>query len=299
MKSFGTILKEAREAKGLTCSQVAHDTHMLVQIVEEMEREDFHRIPAPIYGRGFVRLYAERVGLDPAPLITEFMEIFNGRKPPMSVRPAPAAAVPPPPPPPVSEPDPVPPENSEPPRVFNEISQTVPEPAAEYVAVPPPEPATAEPEPETEVPPSLRGLDLFDPNVPPPAMPPPPPPPKGWESPFASAYTENAEPVTERNAAKRFSEGLSNVSHSVIGRVPHIPRNAWRVALLAAGALAVVSLIVWGCVALYGATSSTDAPSVDETPVAAKSPETEKAPKPPAPGELKSTGPAIEPLYID
>ena len=49
MSSFGETLKAAREAKGLTCSQVAAQTHMLVQIVEEMEREDFHRIPAPIY----------------------------------------------------------------------------------------------------------------------------------------------------------------------------------------------------------------------------------------------------------
>ncbi len=62
MSSFGETLRNAREAKGLTCSQVASQTHMLVQIVEEMEREDFHRIPAPIYGRGFVRLFAECVG---------------------------------------------------------------------------------------------------------------------------------------------------------------------------------------------------------------------------------------------
>ena len=77
MSSFGEKLRAAREAKGLTCSQVAAQTHMLVQIVEEMEREDFHRIPAPIYGRGFVRLFADCVGLDPVPLVREFMDIYS------------------------------------------------------------------------------------------------------------------------------------------------------------------------------------------------------------------------------
>ena len=82
MSSFGETLRNAREAKGLSCSQVAAQTHMLVQIVEEMEREDFHRIPAPIYGRGFVRLFADCVGLDPVPLGREFMDIYEGRRAP-------------------------------------------------------------------------------------------------------------------------------------------------------------------------------------------------------------------------
>ena len=76
--SFGQTLRNAREAKGLTESQVASQTRILVQIISDMEKEDFHRIPAPIYGHGFVRLFAECVGLDPAPLIQEFMEILEG-----------------------------------------------------------------------------------------------------------------------------------------------------------------------------------------------------------------------------
>ena len=87
--SFGQTFRTAREAKGLTLAQVAAKTRILVQIITDMENEDFHRIPAPIYGRGFVRLYAECVDLDPTPLIHEFMEIFEGRRPPASARPIP------------------------------------------------------------------------------------------------------------------------------------------------------------------------------------------------------------------
>ena len=70
MIEFGKTLRMAREAKGLTPGQVAERTHMIVQTVEGLEREDFSKIVAPIYGRGFVKLYCEAVGLEPKPLVT-------------------------------------------------------------------------------------------------------------------------------------------------------------------------------------------------------------------------------------
>ena len=193
MSSFGETLRNAREAKGLTCSQVASQTHMLVQIVEEMEREDFHRIPAPIYGRGFVRLFAECVGLDPIPLVREFMDIYEGRRAPtVSIREVPTAPVPPPvqpvwqptpgpapapipepepepEPQPAVEPEPIPAPEPEPiPEPEPEpIPESEPEPAPEPTPEPEPEPEPApepapEPEPITEPPQVVRGLDLFE-----------------------------------------------------------------------------------------------------------------------------------------
>jgi len=84
--ALGAILMQARERKGLTPQQVAETTRMLVQIVEDLEREDFRRIAAPLYGRGFIKLYAECVGLDPEPLVAEFIEIFTGTRPPQIAR---------------------------------------------------------------------------------------------------------------------------------------------------------------------------------------------------------------------
>ena len=348
MKSFGTILKEAREAKGLTCSQVAHDTHMLVQIVEDMEREDFHRIPAPIYGRGFVRLYAERVGLDPAPLITEFMEIFEGHRTP---RPQPPITPPPPPavpdrqpdlplapksddaPPPAAFVPPAEPTPSEPPapaETPQATEQTAEQPAEEQPVdeQPAEQPAPAEPPPPVEVPPALRGLDLFDPNArETPAVVPPPsalPQNQKWESPFASAYTDPPGETDQKNAAERFKESISVVSHGVLGRVRQIPRRAWRITLLSLVAIGIVILVLWGCRALYKATepqkdvsAATQPPAAVQTASNAKP--TQKPPQKPSasakdktakdgakaktstvkPASLKSTGPSIEPLYID
>ena len=112
---FGKSLREAREAKGYTATQIAEMTHMLASIVEELEKEDFSRIAAPIYGRGFVKLYCEAVGLEAKPFVDEFMEIMNGNRdipirerpvaPPVQVQDAVPPADPPPPPPPAPERD--------------------------------------------------------------------------------------------------------------------------------------------------------------------------------------------------
>lgn len=80
MIEFGKTLRDAREAKGLSVAQLADMTHMTVNTINELENEDFTRIPAPIYGRGFVKLYCETVGLDPKPLLAEFMDILNGNR---------------------------------------------------------------------------------------------------------------------------------------------------------------------------------------------------------------------------
>ena len=111
MIEFGKTLKSAREAKGLSVAQLAEATHLLPRVVEDLEKEDFSRLPAPIYGRGFVKLYCEQVGLDPKPMIAEFMDILNGGRgaganersaavPPPAPAPAPAPAAAPEPPPP-------------------------------------------------------------------------------------------------------------------------------------------------------------------------------------------------------
>jgi hypothetical protein len=53
---------------------VADATRIKVHIIDAIENNDFSGIAAPLYGKGFIKLYAECVGLDPAPLIRDYME---------------------------------------------------------------------------------------------------------------------------------------------------------------------------------------------------------------------------------
>ena len=81
MIEFGYTPRKAREAKGLTLKDIAQSTHVMEQMLADLENENFSKIAAPIYGRGFVKLYCEAVGIEAKPLVNEFMEIFNGNRP--------------------------------------------------------------------------------------------------------------------------------------------------------------------------------------------------------------------------
>ncbi len=74
--ALGEKLRNARLNAKLTTTQVAAATRIKVQIVEDIEREDFRRVAAPIYGKGFIKLYAQTVGLDPVPLVEEYVARF-------------------------------------------------------------------------------------------------------------------------------------------------------------------------------------------------------------------------------
>jgi transcriptional regulator with XRE-family HTH domain len=68
----GPELKAAREAMGKTASEMAAVTRITVRQIEGLEADDYSRIPAPMYVRGFIKLYAEALGLPPEPLLEKF-----------------------------------------------------------------------------------------------------------------------------------------------------------------------------------------------------------------------------------
>lgn len=68
-ETLGDVLRAAREKKNQTTSEVAAATNIKVQIIEDLEKNDYGRMSAPIYAKGFIKLYAEHLGLDPAPLV--------------------------------------------------------------------------------------------------------------------------------------------------------------------------------------------------------------------------------------
>jgi len=76
MATLGQTLKETREAKGLTTSESAAATRIKVQHIEAIEKDDFTKIPAPAYAKGFIKLYAEFLGLDPAPFVAAYMQYY-------------------------------------------------------------------------------------------------------------------------------------------------------------------------------------------------------------------------------
>jgi transcriptional regulator with XRE-family HTH domain len=75
-ETFGTVLRAARERKGVTLKQLAADTKLSVELWEALEDSDLARWPKRIYARSYVRDYAELVGLDSDEVVNEFCRLF-------------------------------------------------------------------------------------------------------------------------------------------------------------------------------------------------------------------------------
>ena len=75
--ALGQIFKTTRTNRGYSISEVADRIKMSPQMIADLEQEDYSRIAALIYGKGYVRKYAEFLGLDYRPLVEEFKNAFG------------------------------------------------------------------------------------------------------------------------------------------------------------------------------------------------------------------------------
>jgi len=74
MPALGERFRTAREARGLTLSDVAEHIRIRSVYLAAIEDQNWNAIGAPVYIRGFLRTYARFLGLDPEEVVTEFNE---------------------------------------------------------------------------------------------------------------------------------------------------------------------------------------------------------------------------------
>jgi cytoskeletal protein RodZ len=72
MATFGEKLRREREARGIGLEEIAAATKISPRYLDALERDDFEQLPGDVFTRGFVRAYAEQVGLAPDDLIEAF-----------------------------------------------------------------------------------------------------------------------------------------------------------------------------------------------------------------------------------
>lgn len=65
MGQVGELLRQAREAKGLTLARVEEITKIRRRYLQALEEEDFGQLPGEVFIRGFLRNYAQALELDP------------------------------------------------------------------------------------------------------------------------------------------------------------------------------------------------------------------------------------------
>jgi cytoskeleton protein RodZ len=73
MEDFGSKLKAAREARGISLREIATATKISMVALDGLERNDLSKLPAGIFGRAFLRAYALEVGLDPEKVVEDYL----------------------------------------------------------------------------------------------------------------------------------------------------------------------------------------------------------------------------------
>jgi cytoskeleton protein RodZ len=80
----GDLLQAGRIEMGLSLEDVASRMHLSCEIVEAIEVNNFSDITAPIFVKGYLRVYARIVSLDEDEMIRRYVEYYSYEDPPIS-----------------------------------------------------------------------------------------------------------------------------------------------------------------------------------------------------------------------
>ena len=62
---LGALLRECREAKGVSLDDLSRATRIASRLITALEEDRFSDLPAPVFARGFIRAYCAAVGEPP------------------------------------------------------------------------------------------------------------------------------------------------------------------------------------------------------------------------------------------
>jgi cytoskeletal protein RodZ len=69
---IGEVLAQSRTNLGKSIKEVEFDTKIRAKHIEALEADDFDTLPGSIYTQGFIKTYANYLGIDPEPLIKSY-----------------------------------------------------------------------------------------------------------------------------------------------------------------------------------------------------------------------------------
>jgi cytoskeletal protein RodZ len=84
MTTIGETLKQSRLDRNLTIKSASEATAIRARYLEALESDDFDSLPSPVQAKGFLRIYADYLGLDSKALLAD----LRGDSPPVESLPA-------------------------------------------------------------------------------------------------------------------------------------------------------------------------------------------------------------------
>ena len=85
MPNLGATFRKARESAGLPLEKIAADTRISTRFLLAIESESFNQLPGGIFNRGFIRSYAEYLGLDPDQAVADYDRLSSAAQEPLEV----------------------------------------------------------------------------------------------------------------------------------------------------------------------------------------------------------------------
>jgi ribosome-binding protein aMBF1 (putative translation factor) len=76
----GSFLKEIREYKGVSVERLADMTRISKTYIRNIEADEFEKLPASAYTRGFIFQYAKCLKLNPDHVATSYIKYFKKNK---------------------------------------------------------------------------------------------------------------------------------------------------------------------------------------------------------------------------
>ena len=73
---IGTLLRNAREKKGIDYARIYEITRLRSSILEALEKEEWDSLPSPVFVMGFIRSYARALGLDEKEVVGFYLKAF-------------------------------------------------------------------------------------------------------------------------------------------------------------------------------------------------------------------------------
>lgn len=75
--TLGEKLRQAREERGISISEVAEQTRISPHYLDSIENDDYRTLPGGIFNKGFVKSYAKYVGVDENEALQDYSRLIS------------------------------------------------------------------------------------------------------------------------------------------------------------------------------------------------------------------------------
>lgn len=78
--TLGEKLRQAREERGISISEVAEQTRISPHYLASIENDDYRTLPGGIFNKGFVKSYAKYVGVDEHEALQDYTRLISSQE---------------------------------------------------------------------------------------------------------------------------------------------------------------------------------------------------------------------------